>query len=389
MIKNKKNRIVNFGIILGAAVVMRFWLIRFLDMGGPIWLRIMLIVMILVIGAGFVLKGMAEIVEETTGVLSKRTKLAGGMLQSFGTAFPDMALGVVAAIVSLRLVKTDYLGAVNFAIIAAATTFGSNIYNIGYAIWAIFRQNTANALKKQIKIIPFLNAGMVTPINDQKVKPNIKELNISIRILTVLTLLTAVVAGSMVIFGKIKSPPLGISGDLYQLIKPAGIAIFLLCVLVMWSFRKNHRPEESLEIVREEKYFEKQSMGVIFLYLFFAGVTILFAAEAMVNAISVLCVITGLPTVVAGVMAGLIGCLGEIITVHNFTVNPEGRLGDAVVGVAMDNVVTMMGASIVAMMGGIFLGGTALILIFVFILTLNTMLIEQISKLKDAYIVIQ
>ena len=345
--------------------------------------------MILVIGTAFVLKGMAEIVEETTGVLSKRTKLAGGMLQSIGTAFPDMALGVVAAVVSLRLVKTDYLGAVNFAIIAAATTFGSNIYNIGYAIWALFRQNMANSLKKQIKIIPFLNAGMVTPIKDQKVKPHIKELNVSIRVLTVLTLLTAVVAGSMVIFGKIQSPPVGMSGDLYQLIKPAGIVIFLLCILVMWIFRKNHRPEESQEIIREEKYFEKQSMGIIFLYLFFAGVTILLAAEAMVNAISVLCVITGLPTVVAGVMAGLIGCLGEIITIHNFTINPEGRLGDAVVGVAMDNVVTMMGASIVAMMGGIFLGGTALILIFVFILMLNTMLIEQISKLKDAYIVIQ
>ena len=49
----------------------------------------------------------------------------------------------------------------------------------------------------------------------------------------------------------------------------------------------------------------------------------------------------------------------------------------------MDNIVTTMGASIVAMMGGIFLGGNALILIFVVILSLNTLLISQISKLKN------
>jgi hypothetical protein len=53
---------------------------------------------------------------------------------------------------------------------------------------------------------------------------------------------------------------------------------------------------------------------------------------------------------------------------------------------AMDNIVTTMGASIVAIMGGIFLGGNALILIFVLILTLNTTLIWQIAKLKNFYL---
>jgi hypothetical protein len=72
--------------------------------------------------------------------------------------------------------------------------------------------------------------------------------------------------------------------------------------------------------------------------------------------------------------------------VHNFTINPKGRIGDAVVGVAMDNIVTTMGAAIVAIMGGIYLGGNALILIFVLILTLNSTLMWQISKLKNFYL---
>ncbi|MFH1838036.1 MAG: hypothetical protein ABH808_00855 [Candidatus Kuenenbacteria bacterium] len=82
-------------------------------------------------------------------------------------------------------------------------------------------------------------------------------------------------------------------------------------------------------------------------------------------------------------MARLIGCFGEMIVIHNFLINPKGHIGDAVVGVAMDNIVTTLGASIVAIMGGIFLGGNSLILIFIIILTANTFLIEQISKLKN------
>jgi len=79
-------------------------------------------------------------------------------------------------------------------------------------------------------------------------------------------------------------------------------------------------------------------------------------------------------------------CLGEIIVVHNFSVNPSGRIGDAIVGVAMDNIVTITGASIVAIMGGIFLGGSSIIMIFVLILCLNTVLIWQISDLKNFFL---
>jgi hypothetical protein len=45
-----------------------------------------------------------------------------------------------------------------------------------------------------------------------------------------------------------------------------------------------------------------------------------------------------------------------------------------------------LGAAIVALMGGIFFGGNALIIIFVIILSLNTVLIWQISKLKNYFL---
>jgi mannose/fructose/N-acetylgalactosamine-specific phosphotransferase system component IID len=75
-----------------------------------------------------------------------------------------------------------------------------------------------------------------------------------------------------------------------------------------------------------------------------------------------------------------------MLVIHNYTIHPKGRIGDALVGVAMDNIVTTLGASIVALMGGIFLGGNALILIFVIILTLNSVLLWQISRLKNFFI---
>jgi hypothetical protein len=121
---------------------------------------------------------------------------------------------------------------------------------------------------------------------------------------------------------------------------------------------------------------------VSLLALAVAAVSILFAAESMVKGIEELSIVTGLPFVIAGVLAGIIGCLGEMLVVHNFSISPKGRIGDAIVGVAMDNIVTILGAGIVAMIGGIFLGGNALILIFVIILCLNTILLWQIGKLQ-------
>jgi hypothetical protein len=104
----------------------------------------------------------------------------------------------------------------------------------------------------------------------------------------------------------------------------------------------------------------------------------------MVKAIEVFSNLTHIPLVIAGLMAGIIGCFGEMLIVHNFSIHPKGRIGDAVVGVAMDNIMTVMGASIVAIMGGIFFGGNSLVLIFIIILTGNTLLIGQISKLKNS-----
>src|SRR6185436_1753342 len=151
-----------------------------------------------------------------------------------------------------------------------------------------------------------------------------------------------------------------------------GFAILCLCIVIIYHFRKTKREHILVEkVVTEERYYAKRPTWVILAYLLVSGVAILFAAESMVRAIEAFCAITGTPFVIAGVLAGIIGCMGEIIVVHNFTVNPKGRIGDALVGVAMDNVVTTMGAAIVAVMGGIFLGGNSLILIFVIILALN------------------
>ena len=371
-------------LLIGAAII-RFGLMGMLEQGNNVWLRIGDVMIILSIGV-FILRGTANIIEETTDVLHERTKLAGGLLQSLGTAFPDMVLGVVAAVMSLKVRSTDYLLSINFAIIAAATTFGSNIYNIGHAVWSLFRQNLANKRGKSILMFPGIKkGGNVKPISEHPVKPSLNELDTAIEIINALTVLTAAVAVSMVIFGQIKKPIAGINGDLYQFIRPAGFVIFLMSIFIIYRFRKTERSQSPVEeIVEEEKYYKTKSSMVIWFNLLIAGAAILLTAEIMVRAIETFCDISGLPFIIAGVLAGMIGCLGEMIVVHNFVIHPKGRVGDAVVGVAMDNVITVLGASVVAMMGGIFLGGNALILIFVIILTLNGTLIWQISNLKNS-----
>jgi Ca2+/Na+ antiporter len=154
-----------FTFVVGA-LILRFVFERFIEEKYSFWVRMISVVVILLFGALFVLKGTAKIIEETTGALSHKTKLAGGMLQSLETAFPDMVLGVVAALISLRLVSTDYTVAINYAIIAAATTFGSNIYNIGHAVWCVFRQNLANKKEETVLMFPgFKKLGTVTPLS--------------------------------------------------------------------------------------------------------------------------------------------------------------------------------------------------------------------------------
>lgn len=382
-----KNRFAHILFLVICALFLRFYLEGFIEEPNAIWIRMTSILIILLFGGFFVLKGVAEVIEETTEVLSQRTKIASGLLQSLGTAFPDMVLGVVAAIISLSLVKTDYPRAINFAIIAAATTFGSNIYNIAHAAWCVHRQNLANKKDGNVLMIPYTKiAGTVIPMKDHKTKPSLREIDTSVDILNVLTILTAIVAISMVIFGQVQNPPENTKGDLYQLIWPVGYVILALSILAMYIFRKSKRENILVEEIKiEERYYEKKSTWVILINLIISGIAILLTAEVMVKAVQSFCAITGTPFVVAGVLAGIIGCIGEMIVVHNFTVNPKGRIGDALVGVAMDNIVTTMGASIVAVMGGIFLGGNALILIFVIILALNSVLIWQISKLKNYF----
>lgn len=382
-----KNQFFKILLYITIALGLRFLIVdRVLEKTEIWWLQTAGIILIFSLGIGYVFRGTAKVIEETTDVLKDKTKLAGGFLQAFGTAFPDMIIGIVAAFISLQVKSTDYVRAINLAIIAASTTFGSNIYNILHAVWCIYRQNLANLKHKTLLMFPpFKAGGSLKPLEEHNIKPTAREMDDAIRILTVLTMLTAFVAISMVLFGQVKNGEERITGDLYQLIQPVGIVLFILCVIVLYYFRKSHRPESPVkEIIEEERYYDKQATWRIWFDLILSGIAILFAAESMVKAMEVFSQLTHIPFVVTGIMAGLIGCFGEMIVVHNFSVNPKGRIGDAIVGVAMDNIVTTLGASIVAIMGGIFLGGNSLILIFIIILTTNTLLIEQISWLKNS-----
>ncbi len=380
-----KNQIVNILLYIVLAVFLRYAMVRV--MGEEVLiLKIIAIVVIFVIGIGFVFRGTANIIEETTEVLKDRTGLAGGFLQSFGTAFPDMIIGVTAAVLSLSVRESDLGRSINLAIIAAAATFGSNIYNIVHAGWCLYRQNLSNTLGKAVLMFPpFKIGGKLTPLDQHSAKPSKREMDNAVDILSVLTLLTAVVAIFMVIFGQVKSLGGVIAGDVYELTRPVGFLLFVLCVATLYYFRKDERPESlEKEIIAEEKYYAKQKTIRIWLDLVLSGIAILFAAESMVRAMEVFAHLTHLPFVATGILAGIIGCFGEMLVVHNFSVNPKGRIGDAIVGVAMDNIVTTLGASIVAVMGGIFLGGNSLIVIFMIILAGNTVLIQQISRLKNS-----
>jgi len=383
----KMKKLYFFIVLLSIAGFVRFVLVPLLS-NQNLFFQIGSIVVILMVGAFYLLRHSAKIIEETTEVLSERTKLAGGLLQSLGTAFPDMILGIVAALVSVSLRESDYPRAITYAIIAASTTFGSNIYNIGHAAWCMYRQNKANTNSTTVFMFPGIHAGgMVTPFSKHAIKPHLGELDTAIQILIALTLLTSTVAVSMVLFGRVSVDELHLTEDLYQLIRPIGSIIFLLSGFILYFFRKTQRKESAMsDVVEENKFYRKESTRLILFHLLLSGAIILFAAESMIRAIETLSHIAHISPVIAGTLAGLIGCLGEMLVIHNYTVNPKGRIGDALIGVGMDNIVTTAGAAIVAMMGGIFLGGSSLIVIFVLILGMNTILIGQVSQLKNYFL---
>jgi len=380
-----KNRLFQIFSFILCALILQYLSNKFLG-NDSWWVQSIAIVVIFSVGMGYIFTNTVKVIEETTDVLKDRTGLAGGLLQALGTAFPDMIVGIMAAIVSLQVRDTDYPRAINLAIIAASATFGSNIYNIIHAAWCVNRQNLANRRDKSVMMFPGLKfAGRVKPLREHKVAPSALEIDNAISILTALTLLTAFVAVSMVLFGQVpKTAGLTMSGDLYQLIKPVGFVLFVLCAGVLYYFRKNERAESmDKEVIKAERYYATRSTSRIWADLFLSGVAILLTAESMVSAIEVFSDLTHVPFVVSGILAGFIGCFGEMMVVHNFSVNPNGRISDAISGVAMDNIFTTMAAAIVAIMGGIFLGGNALILIFIIILASNTVLIEQITRLRN------
>jgi len=367
-------------VLLAMAAALRFYVIKSPLAIDNIYIQLATVAFILALG-GLIIYQVANYIEDITSILKDKTGLAGGLLQAFGTAFPDMALGITAAIVSLSYAGTNQVLAIQYAIVAASTTFGSNIYNIAHAAWCILRQNQANAKKVDVKMFPLIGGGIVQPLEKHHIKPKVIEINTAIAVLTTLTALTTIVVLAMVFFGRI-TPPAGITGDLYQLKWYIGAIMVVLIAFTLYLFRKNYGSHQD----DETNAFFKFKAIEMWLVLILAGVIILFTAESMVEAVVVFSEITNIPAVISGLIVGIIGCLGEMMVIHNYTVNPKGRIGDAVVGVAMDNVVTLLGASVIAIMGGIFLGGSALIAIFIVILCLNTVLIWQVSKLKDNYI---
>jgi len=163
-----------------------------------------------------------------------------------------------------------------------------------------------------------------------------------------------------------------------------GFVLFVLCASVLYHYRKSERSESmDKEVVQAERYYARQKTARIWFDLMISGLAILLTAESMVRAIEVFSELSGVPYVISGILAGFIGCFGEMMVVHNFSVNPNGRISDAISGVAMDNIFTTMAAAVVAIMGGIFLGGNALILIFIIILAANTVLIREITRLRN------
>lgn len=372
----------NVGLFLSGAIILKFILADLiLDSNVSNWLKIITTIAIFYIGIKIVFNKTADIIIKTTDALKNRTHLAGGFLQAFGTAFPDMVLGIVAAFTSLALRDTDYSRAINLAIIAASTTFGSNIYNIIHASWCVWRQNLASKLNQTILMFPLIKSGgQIIPIDQHPNHPKKIEIDKAALLLLALTIITAFTALCMVLFGKTKFNPPGITGDLYQLKQSLGLVLFIFCVAILFIFRNNITKEKP----RHNNTYITLKSHRLWIDLILAGTSITFAASGMIKAMEVFSNITNLPIVITGIAAGIIGSLGEIIVIHDFTVNPQGRIGDAIFGVAMDNIVTTLGASIVALMGGVFLGGSSLIIIFIIIITGNTLLLYQLYNFRNS-----
>lgn len=374
----RDSRFRQLAILIGLALLIRLGFVPYLAQKYD--LVVFLAISATFFGGVYLIRQTAAIIEQTTGVLKGRTGLAGGLLQSLGTAFPDMVIGVISAILSLQVVATNPLLAINLAIIAASTTFGSNIYNVFHAAWCVWRQNRADQRGKELLMFPHLSAGgQLLPIEKHQFKPALPDLEAAHLILVLLSFLTTAVALGMVLFGKVARPPSGISGDLYQLTGSVGWLILFLSLSILFLFRKSHQTDKENEA--DNPYYHFSTLR-LWLELLIAGVIILLAAESLVHTVARISEITGVPYVLMGVATALVGCLGEIMVVHNFSVHPKGRIADAIIGVAMDNIVTTMGAAIIAIMGGIFLGSNALIIIFVLILFGNTVLIRQIAQLS-------
>lgn len=368
--------------LVGASFFLYWGCVPFLSPDYSLIIRFLSISVILFIGTVFVLRVAGEVIENSTTLLSLKTGLASGMLQSLGTAVPDMSLGIMAAFISIQVYATDKEGAISFAILAASITFSSNIYNSLYATWCVWRQNQADRKHKRLALIPGMpRYGEVKPIHEHEVVPAVAEVDEAEDIINAVSALTVCIAILMVLFGQVRHNG---DGALYRLIQPIGVVMMILCLWIFLHFRKSKRASRAINKKKHHTITRSPNYIAILLFdLFVVVVSVIFAAKSMVEAAHELGVITHMPFILVGTLSGIIGCLSEMLVVHHYTVNPTGRIGDALVAVGMDNVVTILGAMVVAVIGGIFLGGRELILIFMAIMMSNTLLIWQMSKFKN------
>ncbi len=326
---------------------------------------------------------------KTIGAVSQslkyQTGIAAGVLQAIGTALPDMAIGILAAILSVREASGDYYRSIQYGMVAGSTTLGSNIYNILFASWCVWRQDKSDRVKREVLMFPLIKKwGRLTPLSQQELKPTLREISSSLTLLLILSAITALVAISVVFSGIIESSPELFQQDIYKFDKGMALFILMACLFLIYEFRK----AQSSSNVKEKTNLEDTGNSVIrnWFFLLVATFILFISAYMVIEAITRISELTNIPIEVLGMATALVGCLGEMTVIYDFSIHQSGTIIDAITGVTMDNFFTIVGTCLIALIGGIYLGSSTAIIIFICIMLANTVLIVQTAKLKDEYL---
>ncbi len=350
-----------------------------------IWIYIALMLQLFV-GIYCIVKT-SKIIGAVSQSLKYQTGIAAGVLQAIGTALPDMAIGILAAILSVSEVSGDYYRSVQYGIVAGSTTLGSNIYNILFASWCVWRQDKSNRLKREVLMFPPIKKwGKLTPLSQQELRPSLKEISSSLTLLLILSAITAFVAISVVFSGTIENSSELFQQDIYKFNKGMALFILMACLFFIYEFRKAQLRGNGKDKIDQEG--TGSSMFRNWFSLLVATVILFVSAYMVIEAITRISELTNIPIEVLGMATALVGCLGEMIVIYDFSVHQSGTIIDAITGVTMDNFLTIIGTCFIALIGGIYLGSSAAIIIFIFIMLANTVLIVQTAKLRDEYLAV-